>query len=79
MQRSVLLPQGLMTQNNVPNEAPVEFSFGHLRISILVQGRSNVERKEHGSDEEVHRPERELFARTDPRDHEYGYPPFVGA
>ena len=66
---------------NEPNEAPMEFGFGYLRISILVQGRSNVERREHGSDEEVHRPESELFARTDPRDHkyDYDYSPFVGA
>jgi len=56
----------------------VEFGFGHLRISILVQGRSNVERREYRGDEEVHRPESELFARTDPRDHEYYDSPLVG-
>ena len=78
MRRSVLLPQEFMTPEKVPNDAAAEFDFGYLRISIPVQGRSNIERREHGSDEEVHRPERELFARTDPKDHGYYYPPFVG-
>ena len=48
----------------------MEFGFGNLGISILVQGRPDVERREYASDDEVHGPESELLARTDPRDHE---------
>ena len=51
----------------------MEFSFGNLRISILVQGRPNVERREYASDEKVQGPDTELFPGTDPRDYEYDY------
>ena len=56
----------------------MEFGLGNLRISILFQGRSNVERREYASDDEVHGPESELLARADPRDYEYDYSPSVG-
>ena len=56
----------------------MEFSFGNLRITILVQGRPDVERREDTSDDEVHGPESELLARTDPRNYEYDYSTFVG-
>jgi len=56
----------------------VEFAFGNLRISILVQSRPDVERREYASDDEVHGPDGELLAGTDPRDYEYDYSALAG-
>jgi len=54
-------------EGNIPNDTVMEFSFGRLWISILVQGRFNVERREYASDDNVKGPESKAFARTGPR------------
>jgi len=58
---------------NIPNEKTVEFDVGHLRIPILVQGRANVEHREHACDNNVYCPESEVPTGTDPGDHGYDY------
>jgi len=55
---------------NIPNDTAVEFSFGHLRIPILVRCRLNVKDREYASDDKVHRPEGEVPTGTGPREHE---------
>ena len=66
-----------MTPGNTPNEGTVKFCFGHLRISILIQGRLNIERGEYTNDDEVHRPEGEVSARADPSKFKCNYSPFA--
>ena len=56
----------------------MKFCLWNLRISILVQGRPDIERREYASDDEVHGPESELLARTNPRGYEYDYLTSVG-
>jgi len=42
---------------NIPNGSTFELRFWHSGIPIIVQDRSNVEYRQHASDDEVHRPE----------------------
>jgi len=53
---------------NIPHNTRVEFNFGWLWISILIQSRLDVERREYARDDNVQGPESKLSARTGPRD-----------
>jgi len=65
-------------KENIPSEKAVEFSFGRLGISIFIEGRLNVERREYASDDKVHGPESKFSTRADPTNHEYDYSPPLG-
>ena len=60
-------------KENIPNNKIVEFNLRHLRISVLVQRRFNVERGEHTSDDKVHGLETKASTGTDPRGYEHDY------
>ena len=64
-----------MFPGNVPQDTAVKFSFGWLWVSILVQGRLNIESGEYAGDDNVHGAESEASARTGPRNYEYDYSP----
>ena len=62
-------------KKTLPNNSTVEFSFGRLGFSILIQGRLDAERREHTSDDKVQGPETKVSARTGPRGDEYDCSP----
>lgn len=53
-------------QENVPDGSTVELGFGHSRIPVIVQDRSNIEHGQYRGDREVHRPKGQLLAETNP-------------